>query len=339
MKKITTCILLLILTFSCSNQEENKIVKKEKVIVKEIIKYKKEFTNPLGMKFVYIKPGTFDMGSIDEPDGGRLRTSTHKVTLTKGFYMQTTETTVGSFKQFVKETNHKTQAEKNKYQKIFYFSKTRVDKAHITGKKGHSWKKPGYEITDIHPVTLVSWKDAQAFIKWLNKKYGNYYRLPTEAEWEYSCRAGTKTHFYNGNLKETVKIYDYLPDQNLNKIAWYDWNSDGKAHPVGLKEPNKWGLYDMLGNISEYCEDDYVYLFRVRHATDPLFKNKDNNADITVRGGSWWFPPYLTTNSTRSFINKKSCTNLRGFRVVKNVTLKDLKDEYKSKEKVSTKSK
>ena len=98
------------------------------------------------------------------------------------------------------------------------------------------------------PVINVSWQEVQAYIEWLNKKVARdkTFRLPTEAEWEYACRANTQTIYHSGNTKEDLK-----------RVAWYEENSDDQTHPVGDKKPNTFGLYDMLGNVWEWCEDLY----------------------------------------------------------------------------------
>jgi formylglycine-generating enzyme required for sulfatase activity len=332
MKKIIVLLFIVIISASCSNNDENKPVHKKKI---EVTKYKKYYNNSLGMKFVYIRPGTFEMGKINEPllSNSELITRSHMVTLTKGFYMQTTETTVGSFKKFVNETKYKTQAEKDPFQRIYYISYNSYDpNGRGSLKKNHSWRKPGYKITDKYPVSLVSWEDTKEFIKWLNKKTGGDYRLPTEAEWEYACRAGTKTNYPNGNLKYTSISNDSKkPDPTLDKIAWYFNNSGGGAHSVGLKAPNQWGLYDTNGNIVEFCEDDYLYEFSGEHLVDPLYKNENRKSKITCRGGGWWLPPFLNTSSIRDFKRKVFSSNRHGFRLVKDVSPEDLKDEFKMK--------
>jgi len=143
------------------------------------------------------------------------------------------------------------------------------------------------------PVINVSWEEAKEYCKWLNKKLGlgektGYYRLPTEAEWEYSCRADTTTKWSFGD-----------DEKELDKYAWYNNdNSDSKTHPVGKKEPNPWGLYDMHGNVWEYCEDDYVdnYNDTPRDGTAHV----DKKADYKVlRGGSWVNYAYYARSSSR----------------------------------------
>lgn len=99
---------------------------------------------------------------------------------------------------------------------------------------------------DSLPVEQVNWNDCQTFISKLNKLTGKNYRLPTEAEWEYACRGGKRT-----------KGYAYSGSDDIDQVAWYDANSEGKTHPVGQKQPNELGLYDMSGNVWEWCQDMY----------------------------------------------------------------------------------
>ena len=106
-------------------------------------------------------------------------------------------------------------------------------------------KNPSY-FKGHRPVECVSWHDAVAFCKKLSEREGRTYRLPTEAEWEFACRAGTKTEYYTGDTEE-----------DLARAGWYVGNSDNQTHPVGQKEPNAFGLYDMHGNVWEWCADWY----------------------------------------------------------------------------------
>ena len=111
---------------------------------------------------------------------------------------------------------------------------------------------------DEHPVVLVSWNDAEAFCRWLAEKTGAKVRLPYEAEWEYSCRAGAGTKFCFGN-----------DDKELTEYAWYLVNSEMKTHPVGQKKPNAWGLYDMHGNAWQWCSDWSVNRYKEGLQIDP----------------------------------------------------------------------
>ena len=199
----------------------------------------RKFTNNLGMEFVYIKPGTFMMGSPSGESGRDSDERQHRVTLTRGFYMQTTEVTQGQWKR-VMESNPS------------------------------RFKNCG---TDC-PVEKVSWNDVQKFIGKLNQmEGGNKYRLPTEAEWEYAARAGSTTRFFFGN-----------DDGQLGQYAWYSNNSGGKTHSVAQKKPNAWGLYDVHGNVWEWCQDwfgDYLS----GSVTDPT--GLSSGSYRGNRGGCW----------------------------------------------------
>ena len=192
--------------------------------------------NSLGMEFVYVSPGSFMMGS---PSGESNRDSDekqHRVTLTRGYYMQTTEVTQGQWRK-------------------------------VMGSNPSRFTNCG----DNCPVEKVSWEDCQQFIRKLNgmgMEGTRKYRLPTEAEWEYAARAGT-TGAYAGDL---------------NSMAWYYNNSGGKTHAVGDKEHNAWGLYDMHGNVWEWCQDwkgDYPS----GSVTDPTGPSSGSNR--VIRGGGW----------------------------------------------------
>jgi formylglycine-generating enzyme required for sulfatase activity len=128
------------------------------------------------------------------------------------------------------------------------------------------------------PVESVSWEDVQQFIQKLNEKTQGHYRLPTEAEWEYCCRAGSTNLFGLG------KFYDTLTFKNMPCQAWYRADSDNQTHPVGEKHPNAWGFYDMHGNVWEWCQDWYADdYYRKSPATDPV--NNEPGVERVFRGG------------------------------------------------------
>ncbi|MBE5227739.1 MAG: SUMF1/EgtB/PvdO family nonheme iron enzyme [Microcystis aeruginosa PMC 728.11] len=157
-----------------------------------------------------------------------------------------------------------------------------------------------------NPVENVSWNDAQAFCRKLSQITGKTYRLPTEAEWEYACRAGTTTRYYFGD--DANQLGDY---------AWYSANSQSKTHPVGQKKPNAWGLYDMIGNVWEWCEDNWHDNY-IGAPTDgsAWIKNGNDNRSL-LRGGSWGDYPNNCRSAFRGISLRRDFRNLDdGFRVV-----------------------
>jgi formylglycine-generating enzyme required for sulfatase activity len=151
---------------------------------------------------------------------------------------------------------------------------------------------------DTYPVEAVSWDNCQAFITKLNQMLGsNYFRLPTEAEWEYACRAGTTGDRYG----------------NLDAIAWYDSNSSGTTHPVGQKQANAWGLYDTLGNVWEFCQDRYGD-YSAGYQTDPT--GPASGADRVDRGGGYYGGARDVRSASRSRLGS-GCHSVIGFRLAR----------------------
>ena len=220
----------------------------------------KSFTNSIEMKFVFIPPGTFMMGSPPNERGRDNDERQHQVTLTKGFYMQSTEVTQGQWKA-------------------------------VMGNNPSKFKDCG----DKCPVENVSWNDCQHFIRTLNEiEKTNKYRLPTEAEWEYACRASSTTSFANGGIKELKCGYE----PHLDKLGWYCGNAFGKTYPVAKKEPNAWSLYDMHGNVWEWCSDRYGK-YPSGSVTDP--EGLTSGSSRVVRGGSWHIPARFSRSASRGF--------------------------------------
>jgi formylglycine-generating enzyme required for sulfatase activity len=225
------------------------------------------YTNSIGMEFSLIPAGSFVMGSPDgtgdathrpvwPAEAGRDSDERqHIVSLSTPFYMQTTEVTQGQWTE-------------------------------IMGSNPSSFDTCG---TDC-PVESVSWNDAQNFIDALNAREGRTnchttpntcYSLPTESQWEYAARGGTVTAFYNGDITNT----GCSPlDPNLDKIGWYCGNANSTTHPVAGKVANNWGLYDMSGNVWEWCEDVYDD-YPDGPVTDPPGGTTGSNR--VIRGGSW----------------------------------------------------
>ncbi|AVQ72763.1 serine/threonine protein kinase [Microcystis sp. MC19] len=157
-----------------------------------------------------------------------------------------------------------------------------------------------------NPVENVNWNDAQAFCQKLSQITGKSYRLPTEAEWEYACRAGTTTRFYFGD--DANQLGDY---------AWYDGNSQKTTHPVGQKRPNAWGLYDMSGNVWEWCEDDWHSSYIGAPTDGSAWLINDNDNDYRIRrGGSWCLNPNVCRSACRNVSRRRDSHLSFGFRVV-----------------------
>ncbi len=254
--------------------------------------------NAMTMKLIRIPAGSFIMGSPDtEKDREDDEGPQHKVKISKPFHMGVTEVTVAQFGAFVAAAGYKTLAEQEG-------SSWAYEKGAWKKTPGVTWRKPGFEQTPAHPVVCVNWSDAAAFCTWLGKKTGRSVRLPTEAEWEYACRAGTKTRFYFGKAEYT-----------LGKYAWYTYNSVGKTHPVGQKEANAWGLYDMHGNVWESCLDYYSSRYYAKaEKTDP--KGPRYGTYHVVRSGAWTSTPTQVDSANRQNHRRRESHSNRGFRVV-----------------------
>ena len=195
---------------------------------------------------------------------GTFRRFQYDVTLTKGYYMQITE---------VKEVMDHNPANLENY-------------------------------GDDCPVEQISWYDTQEFIQRLNEIEGtDNYRLPTEAEWEYACRAGTTTRFYFGD-----------DDGRLKEYAWYSSNSNGTTHVVAQKIPNTWGLYDMHGNVWEWCQDLF-HEYPLSPVTDP--QGLPLGAYRVIRGGSCCTSSWLCLSADRSWYTPGGRRWNLGFRLVR----------------------
>jgi formylglycine-generating enzyme required for sulfatase activity len=192
------------------------------------------------MKLVLIPPGKFVMGSPDSEEGRKAEEGPqHEVTISKPFHMGVTEVTQAQYEA-------------------------------VMGTNPSNFKGP------TNPVETVSWNDAAEFCRRLSEKKGKTFRLPTEAEREYACRAGSKTRFSFGDS-----------DSALGDYAWYKSNSGGKTHPVGQKKPNAWGLYDMHGNVTEWCADWRGSYSSSGPSMDP--QGAGSGRYRVARGGSWYF--------------------------------------------------
>ena len=231
--------------------------------------------NSLGMKFVLVPAGEFVMGSEEPPDSlsrdypqyERQRfeaigdeAPAHRVRITRAFYMGQHEVTVGQFRRFLAASGYTPESIADEtggygYNRLYDPAASARGDAFEGRDPKYSWNNPGFEQGDHHPVVNVTWNDAVALARWLSAAEGVAYRLPTEAEWEYACRGGTRTRYHGGNeprsLLKTANTFD--ADAAAN---WPQWNRlalpgrDGFAFtaPVGSFEPNAFGLHDMHGN-------------------------------------------------------------------------------------------
>ncbi|MBF0242665.1 MAG: formylglycine-generating enzyme family protein [Desulfamplus sp.] len=253
-------------------------------------------SNKLGMTFIYVPAGEFLMGSPKNEIGRDWNEDIHTVVISKGFYIQESEVTQGQWKKLV-------------------------------GFNPSSFPDCG----ESCPVDTVSWDQCIEFIRVLNEWEGTTkYRLPTEAEWEYACRANSRTAFANGDITQEL----CLPiEPALDEIAWYCGNSGYKGspdnlgpRPVKTKKPNSWGIYDMQGNVQEWCMDScgwkagwfgrtgVVTSTYKNNIVDPISKDGDHRV---LRGGGWHLPSRHCRSAKRSFYKPMAKRNSLGFRIVR----------------------
>jgi formylglycine-generating enzyme required for sulfatase activity len=283
--------------------------------------------NTLGMKLVWIEPGSFAMGSDPSEDGRSPDERLHTVRLTKGFYIGQSAVTVSQFAAYIHGAEYQTDAEKAAYAVEW------TDKG-WNKVVGGNWKHPGFEQSQDEPAVDISWNDATAFCAWLSAREGRHYRLPTEAEWEYCARAGTNTAFAWG-----VNPNDGVGRANFRDQSWADeqpdaakfnW-SDGYKYtsPVGKFPANAWGLFDMPGNVANWCTDWYGRypqgdVSDPQVADDsgavsfdaPSFYEDSSGPQRVVRGGSWDADPSQARLAARSRGVPEAAWSLCGFRVV-----------------------
>ena len=236
----------------------------------------KELTNSIGIKLVLISKGTFMMGSPESEEGRRENETQHEVTISNDYYLGAYEVT------------------QTQYQTVIGNNPSCYQGALV-----------GNQNADL-PVENVSLDDAVEFCKKLSelpeeKKAGRVYRLPTEAQWEYACRAGSKT------------IYSFDDEEGLlPEYGWFKRNSSQRTHTVGLLEPNAWGLYDMHGNVWEWCSDWYGEYPKgaVSDPTGPTM-----GTDRVNRGGCWLYLAANCRSASRNWAKSSYQDGLLGFRV------------------------
>ncbi len=249
-------------------------------------------TTSLGMKLTLIPAGAFLMGSPQaEPGRGFDEGPQHEVRISRPFYMGIHEVTVGNYRAFVEASGYRTDPERSG--------------------NNQTWKNPGWNADDDHPVVCVSWNDAVAFCKWLSAKEGKKYRLPTEAEWEYACRAGTKTATYFGDsLSSTQANFDGNQPYNANPGPYLR-----RGTKVGSYASNAFGLHDMHGSAWEWCQDFYqANYYKDSPRDDP--QGPASGTSHPIRGGGWFRSGQDCRAAKREAYPPTSIWNNTGFRVV-----------------------
>ena len=237
----------------------------------------KEITNSIGMKLVLIPKGTFMMGSPESEKGRNENETQHEVTISKDYYLGVHEVTQAQYEKVIGK-----------------------NPSHFQG------AIVGNENADL-PVENVSWHDAVEFCKKLSelpeeKKAGRVYRLPTEAQWEYACRAGSKTAYSFDDEEGLLPVY-----------GWFIRNSSQRTHTVGLLEPNAWGLYDMHGNVWEWCSDWHEE-YPKGAVSDPSGPREGSGR--VSRGGGWGLVAAFCRSTSRNWYDPSFRDNRdNGFRV------------------------
>jgi len=232
----------------------------------------RKLKNSIGMEFIFIPSGSFTMGSST---GNEDEKPPHEVKISEFFYLQTTQVTQGQWKEVMED-----------------------NPSHF--------KDCGADC----PVENVSWVDAQRFIQKLNENEGtDRQHLPTEAEWEYACRAGTTNVFSFGDDKRQLEEY-----------VWFADNSQSKTHPSGTRKPNPWGLYDMHGNVYEWVEDDYHDNYKNAPDDGSSWVDDPRGTLRVIRGGSWFNDSQYCRSANRYSISPNLRLNFIGFRLARSVT-------------------
>lgn len=226
------------------------------------------YTDPTtGLEFVLVKGGCYQMGDTFG-EGEADEKPVHEVCV-DDYYIGKTEVTVGQFRRFVDATSYRTEAETGDGCYVYNGSNWNKE-------RDKNWRNPGFRQADSHPVACVSWNDAGAFIGWLDKNSSQQVRLPTEAEWEYAARSGGKNEKWAGTSNES----------SLGSYVWYSSNSGKRTHPVGEKQPNGLGLYDMSGNVWEWCQDWYGDKYYGQSSRNNP-QGASTGSDRVIRGGGW----------------------------------------------------
>lgn len=304
------------------------------------------WTNSLGMVFQRIPPGRFTMGGTEAPEAlARAfpaleprrfheladENPAHTVRIQRAFYLGRHEVTVGQFRRFLEASGYQPESEADGtggygYNPAYDPATTQRGDAFEGRDPRYSWRNPGFAQGDENPVVNVTWNDAQALARWLSRTEGHHYRLPTEAEWEYACRAGTRTRYPHGDdprgLLKTANTFDQEA-----AAFWPRWQqhalpgSDGHAFtaPVGSHAPNAFGLHDMLGNAWEWVSDWHGDTYYAHSPSSDPQGPADGSVRVR-RGGSWHTWAFYARCGYRNWNTPQTRYTLVGMRLVREIS-------------------
>jgi serine/threonine-protein kinase PpkA len=270
-------------------------------------------------QLVSITGGCFQMGSPASEAGREDDERQHRVCV-DDFKLAQHEVTVAAFRAFVEASGYRTDAERNVGSPGCYAYDQSDKDNNWAYRAWASWRKPNkYQPNqDAHPVSCVSWNDAQTYLAWLNEQSSARYRLPTEAEWEYAARAGTRTARFWGNDANAACSYANVADTTKlpNNRGWNNRHecSDGHAFvtTVGRYRANAWGLHDLLGNVSEWTCSQYDAGYG---GAEGRCTNANGSGSRALRGGSWDYDPQGLRSAYRGTLSPDNRTSYLGFRL------------------------